>query len=403
MRHGCCPKGARALFLTLACCLAVPAAGAQEDGSKVYQDTLKSVAWIFSPRGKSAATGTGSLVDLKQRLVLTNYHVVGDVKQAVVLFPAYRDGKVIAERDYYRERLKSQGIRAKVIDLDKKHDLALLQLERVPDGARALALAPSGAMPGQNVHSIGNPGGSGALWVYTPGKVRQVYHHRWKAKVGDEVKPFNSDVVETDSATNPGDSGGPLVNDRGLLVGVTHGGATNARLLSTFIDVGEVRPFLAANGVKTARAARPVREKPIKDGAKFFSEEAVKKATEDVRALAKKYGKDLVIETFAQVPEDDLEKVKAMTREQRSDYFRDWARKRVKDEKVEGVYVLICKNPSHLYVEVTTRSRKLFDNATTRKLIDLLLAKFREKKYDEGLSAAVRFVAERLEAAKNDP
>ena len=65
------------------------------------------------------------------------------------------------------------------------------------------------------MHSIGNPGTSGALWVYTPGKVRQVYSKKWKAKLDERnIHTFQAKVIETDSPTNPGDSGGPLVNDR---------------------------------------------------------------------------------------------------------------------------------------------------------------------------------------------
>jgi S1-C subfamily serine protease len=81
--------------------LTVPApVRADDEGTKVYQEGLKSVVWIYSPRGKDkAATGTGSLVDRKLKLILTNYHVVGDGNTATVMFPAYKGNKVIAERD----------------------------------------------------------------------------------------------------------------------------------------------------------------------------------------------------------------------------------------------------------------------------------------------------------------
>src|SRR5207302_618016 len=95
------------------------------------------------------------------------------------------------------------------------------------------------------------------LWVYAPGRVRQVYRKRWQAKAGDETFTFEARVIETDSPTNPGDSGGPLVNDQGELVGVTQGGAFDARGLSYFIDVAEVRSFLAGRLGDTAAAADP--------------------------------------------------------------------------------------------------------------------------------------------------
>ena len=71
--------------------------------------------------------------------------------------------------------------------MDKEGDLALIRLDRVPDGVPALSSRATSPDPGQTVHSIGNPGKSGALWVYTPGKVRQVYSKKWKAKLDERT------------------------------------------------------------------------------------------------------------------------------------------------------------------------------------------------------------------------
>src|SRR5688572_17221065 len=83
-----------------------------EDGSKIYDRLLRSTAWVLVTRsqeqiaGKTRVTfssGTGTLIDVKKRLVLTNYHVVGDRPDADVLFPAFRGNRPIAERDHYME------------------------------------------------------------------------------------------------------------------------------------------------------------------------------------------------------------------------------------------------------------------------------------------------------------
>src|SRR5207244_11343288 len=118
----------------------------------------------------ATATGSGSLIDRRRRLILTNYHVVADNDRATVMFPEYRDGKRIAERDYYLRRVSDHGIHGRVLARDKERDLALIQLDRIPAGPFALALAEKSVAPGQSVHSLGNPGGSGALWVDTPGR-----------------------------------------------------------------------------------------------------------------------------------------------------------------------------------------------------------------------------------------
>src|SRR5947207_208133 len=105
-------------------------ARADDEGANVYQKVLKSVVWIHSTRGPGKlATGSGSLIDRKHRLILTNFHVVGDNNRATVLFPAQQKGKLVAEREYYLERIKSSGIRGRVIARDQKRDLAIIQIE----------------------------------------------------------------------------------------------------------------------------------------------------------------------------------------------------------------------------------------------------------------------------------
>jgi hypothetical protein len=391
----------------LALPLALPgyAVADAEDSGKVYQSVLKSIVWIHSPRdGGKVATGTGTLIDKPRRLVLTNYHVVGNNDRVTVLFPTYRDKKLVAERDFYRERLKREGgIRGKVMVRDKLRDLAIIQLDEVPDSAVAMALAPESVMPGNSVHSVGNPGDSGALWVYTPGKVRQVYHRKWKSRLGNDEMTFEADVVETDSATNPGDSGGPLVNDKSQLVGVTQGGSTTARLLSTFIDVSEVKVLLQSAAVRdigttvnSTREPDKTRTFEVRDGGKFFSEEAIRKANDDIRAIARKYDREILVETFREPPDGKAEKVAAMSAEERARFFREWANDRARAAKVNGLYVLICREPSHLYLESVGSARKVLDEAYTKKIVEKVLVKFREKKYDEGLDTAIDMVRDRL-------
>jgi S1-C subfamily serine protease len=377
------------------------AAAAEPDGAKVYQQVLKSICWIQSPRERGQlATGTGSLVDAKLRLVLTNYHVVGNADRVEAVFPQFERGKLIAERDYYVENLRRLGIRGRVVARDRTRDLALIQLQEIPRGVVAIPIAEASPMPGQSVHSVGNPGKSGALWVYTPGKVRQVYFKRWKAKIGDETANFEAEVVETDSATNPGDSGGPLVNDQGELVGVTQGGAVGASLLSTFIDVSEVRRFLNSKEVKSlgppVEAVRRTGPILIKDEAKFFSPEAVDKANEAIKELWKKYERDVVVETFPSVPASDQEKVKAMSRDERSRYFRSWSQSRIRVEGINGLHFLVCREPSHLNIEVSANARDVFDDASVKTLIQTVLEHFRKKDYDKGLESVLDYAREKL-------
>src|SRR5438132_4713805 len=221
----------------------VPESGGSDGGGQaIYKHLLKSVAWVLAISPNSVSGGTGSLIDRQNRLVITNHHVVGDSNQIIVFFPTYEQGKLIAERDVYMQRLKREDvIRAHVLAKDQKRDVALLQIDRVPDGVEALPVAKSSTTPGVSVHSIGNPGTSGGLWVYTSGTVRQVYRKHWETEEGSQHEAL---IVETQSPTNPGDSGGPLVNARGEMVGITQGGLQGAQLVSLFVDVTEATDFI---------------------------------------------------------------------------------------------------------------------------------------------------------------
>jgi uncharacterized membrane protein YgcG len=134
----------------------------------------------------------------------------------------------------------------------------------------------------------------------------------------------------------------------------------------------------------------------IKDEGKFFSADAVKKANEQIRDIARKYGRDLLIETFPKVPDDQVEKVKAMSKEERQKYFIRWAQQRMSDQVVNGVYILITKEPAHLRVEVAPKAGSVFSRQDRNELARRLVGDFREKRYDDGLQAAVKFVEQKL-------
>jgi S1-C subfamily serine protease len=55
--------------------------------SENYTRTVASTVWIItSDADNETSTGTGVLVDTEKRIVLTNAHVVGDSRSAVVFF-----------------------------------------------------------------------------------------------------------------------------------------------------------------------------------------------------------------------------------------------------------------------------------------------------------------------------
>ncbi len=158
----------------------------------------------------------------------------------------------------------------------------------------------------------------------------------------------------------------------GLSIGIT--------LLAALITVGRVA------------AVAP----EIKDEAKFFSAEAIKDANKQIREIARKYEKDLFIETVAAVPSAEIDRVKAMSPAERRKFFVNWATDRAEAAVVNGIYVFVCKDPTHIQVVVTPKARRDFDNAARDKLAVLLVREFRDKRYDDGLREAVKFVTEKL-------
>jgi S1-C subfamily serine protease len=246
-RH--CPAIASSvLFLLMAGPLAGQTGKDTDSGEKIYQRTLRSTVWVVVPvENRRARMGSGSLIDAHRQLILTNYHVVGNKDQVLVYFPIFQKGKLVAERNAYMQG-GGKPIHGHVRVKDSKRDLAVIQLDALPPDAKPLKLANDSPSPGQRIHSIGNPGASGALWVYTPGSVRQVYHQKFRTSGSDGENGFEVDarIVETASAVNSGDSGGPVVNDKGELVAVVQGHLeeAKARAYSIFIDVSEVRELL---------------------------------------------------------------------------------------------------------------------------------------------------------------
>lgn len=274
-----------------------PARGAEESGAQIYQRTLLSTAWIVVPVGEvrtedgirtRLSTGTGTLIDSGRRLVLTNYHVVGEKDLARVYFPVFKKkGSPVVEREFYLK--EGRAVAGKVLTRDPRRDLAVIQLETVPEGVKPIKLCREGPGTGQRLYSIGNPGNSKALWVYTPGEVRTTHRDSFLTGGKDGIGRFTveAEIVETTSPVNSGDSGGPVVNDKGELVAVVQGHLDDkqARLVSIFISVSEVHALLRDK--KLAKLPPPPREsdKP-KEVETTSSEKTVAKPEDDVEAKA---------------------------------------------------------------------------------------------------------------------
>jgi S1-C subfamily serine protease len=205
-------------------------AGESTDARNLYRRTVTGVALIVVDDGH----GTGWIIDRKRRLLVTNHHVVNGDDRPYVYFPVMENGRLIAEPEYYKKRGAFEN--GRVLFSDKQRDLAIIQVPQLPAQCTVLTLAET-AEPGQRVHSIGNPGSSYALWVYSNGTVRQTY----RTPADRDCARGGIRIVETQVPINAGDSGGPVVDDDGKVVGVSAAVRIDASLVTISIDVSEVR------------------------------------------------------------------------------------------------------------------------------------------------------------------
>jgi serine protease Do len=215
-----------------------PAGWADAD---TYTKTVPSTAWIVTSNADDETShGTGVLVDEEKRLVLTNAHVVGDSRTVALFFADMKNGAPQVKRKHYLDNVTKLGQPGRVVAVDRRRDLALIEITKVPEGVKAIKLADSSVTPGSSVDVVGNPGGGDVLWVYTSGTVRSVYDKKFKSNYGEHE--FRA--VEIQSPIQPGDSGGPVVNAKGELVGIAQSFSPQNALVSFCVELSEIRALI---------------------------------------------------------------------------------------------------------------------------------------------------------------
>lgn len=218
-------------------------------GVQIHQRLLAAVVWVQSP---DRARGTGFVVDVGRRWVITSDHVVGEHDSAEVIFPWREDG-LISDRARYlaelpRLRERKLAVRGQVIRRDVGTDLVLLQLPTLPTEVEGLSLARRPAMAGEWVHLVGNRGDLDTLWTYATGSIRT---SRMLPEGYFSAGRRLAKGARTLLATVPileGDSGAPLVNADGEVVGVAAAVAWELGGAGLFIDAREVLRLLTGEG-----------------------------------------------------------------------------------------------------------------------------------------------------------
>jgi S1-C subfamily serine protease len=194
---------------TTARAAAVPRAAAdlQSDYLRVIDDVLPSVVQIQG----SADLGSGVVFDDKGHVV-TNAHVVGD------------------ERTFRVTTANSEDpLRATLVSSYPEQDLAVVKLDRVPDGVKAAEFGDSSKVEvGQIVLAMGSPLGLSSS--VTQGIVSATGRTVTESGSDGGTGATIGDMVQTSAAINPGNSGGALVNLDGRVIGIPTLAATDPGL-----------------------------------------------------------------------------------------------------------------------------------------------------------------------------
>jgi serine protease Do len=160
------------------------ATGAQASAERYIQLSMHMVKILAAAPDGRINSGTG--VQLDERHVITNCHVVGSAKNVIVA-------------------RGSTGVPAQARSVDTRHDLCLLSIAQPI--ARPVDVSPSRALKiGDEVHAMGFSGGK-ALSM-SVGRVTALHDM-------DDAA-----VIETDAQFQQGASGGALFDSEGRLVGV---------------------------------------------------------------------------------------------------------------------------------------------------------------------------------------
>ncbi len=214
---------------------AAPAFDSEEQQNiAVYKKALPSVVNITSTEVvccdfflqpvPQQGQGSGFIVD-NQGHILTNNHVVDNAQNVEVTL-------------WNKKKYK-----ATVLDVDRIHDLALLQIHGAQDLQPATLADSTNLVVGQLVYAIGNPFGfSGTMTRGIISAIRSV-----QLPAGNRI----DDAIQTDASVNPGNSGGPLLNSHGDVIGITtviasnpNGGADQSAGIGFAIPISTAKAVL---------------------------------------------------------------------------------------------------------------------------------------------------------------
>lgn len=180
--------------------------GASVDWTAVSDAVSESVVSIQVSSNSGTGQGSGVIWD-DQGHVVTNHHVVESAAESGQIFV------MVGNRAYS----------ATLVGSDAATDLAVLQLQEIPEGLAAITRGDSTAVEvGADVMAVGSPLGlSGSV---TTGIVSALDRPVSTDQIENSLVVTNA--IQTSAPLNPGNSGGALVDAAGQLIGINSSIAT---------------------------------------------------------------------------------------------------------------------------------------------------------------------------------
>lgn len=182
-------------------------------GQKLVEPAVQAVGGTEAPRQVNGM-GTGVIVD-ERGYILTNYHVVADVRRIQVTLDDHRE------------------YTADLVARDPTTDLAII---KIPTKAK-LPLIRIGTsadlMEGEPVIALGNAFG------YEHTVTRGIISALGRDVQVSDTQTYD-DLIQTDASINPGNSGGPLMNVDGKMIGLNVAVRAGAQGIGFAIPVDQV-------------------------------------------------------------------------------------------------------------------------------------------------------------------